>query len=96
MLELSKLGKAKDLLVVLSQMLIEGCSLDLEVYSILVQSIRSQNQIKDCVFLFNMMVNEGLVPDSDRLFDLLSCIANHSQLYKVSSLIDKLICNSGI
>ena len=37
MLELSKLGKAKDLLVVLSQMMIEGCSLDLKVYSILIQ-----------------------------------------------------------
>jgi pentatricopeptide repeat protein len=96
MLKLSELGKAKDLLVVLSQMLIEGCSLDLEVYSILIQSMRSQNQIKDCVFPFNMMVNEGLVPDSERLFDLLSCIANHSQLYKVLSLINKLICNSEI
>jgi hypothetical protein len=42
------------------------------------------------------MVNEGLVPNSERLFDLLSCIANHSQLYKVSSSIDKLICNSEI
>ncbi|KAG2695960.1 hypothetical protein I3760_07G036200 [Carya illinoinensis] len=96
MLELFKLGKAKDVLVAFSQMLVEGCSLDLEVYSTLIQSTSSLNQIKDCVFFFNMMVNEGLVPDSDRLFDLLLCIANHSQLCMVSSAMDKIISKSEI
>ncbi|KAF5454261.1 hypothetical protein F2P56_023938 [Juglans regia] len=96
MLKLFKLGKAKDVLVALSQMLVEGCSLDLEVYSTLIQSMSSLNQIKYCVFFFNMMVNEGLVPDSDCLFDLLLCMANHSQLCMVSSAIDKLISKFAI
>uniref|UniRef100_A0A2N9HZR6 Pentacotripeptide-repeat region of PRORP domain-containing protein n=1 Tax=Fagus sylvatica TaxID=28930 RepID=A0A2N9HZR6_FAGSY len=96
MLELYKLDKAKEVLVVFSQMLTRGCSLDQEVYSILIQSMSSLNRIKECVFYFNMMVNEGLAPDSKRLFDLLLCIANHSQLCMVSSAINELISNSEI
>ena len=96
MLELSKLDRAKDVLVVFSQMLIRGCSLDQEVYSFLIQSMSSLNRIKECVFYFNMMVIEGWVPDSKRLFDLLLCISNHSQLCVVSSAINELISNSEI
>lgn len=37
-----------------------------------------------------MMVNNGLIPDADRLFDQLSFIANHSQLTMISSAIDRI------
>ena len=38
------------------------------------------------------MVNDGLVPNSERLLDMLSSIANHSQLSMILCSIDKLIC----
>lgn len=88
--ELSKSGKAKYLLVVLSQMFIEGCNLDMEAYCILIQSMSQQNRAKESVWFFNMMVNEGLVPDADRLYDQLALLANHSQLCMISGAIDKL------
>ncbi|PQP96690.1 pentatricopeptide repeat-containing protein [Prunus yedoensis var. nudiflora] len=94
MLGLSKLDKAKDLLVVLSKMLVEGCNLDLDAYCILIQSMSLQNRVKECILLFRMMVNEGLIPDSERLFNLLSCIANLSQLHVISDSIDKLASSS--
>lgn len=94
MLGLSKLDKAKDLLVVLSKMLVEGCNLDLDAYCILIQSMSLQNRVKECILLFRMMVNKGLIPDSERLFNLLSCIANLSQLHVISDSIDKLASSS--
>ncbi|KAL4370293.1 hypothetical protein HN51_014775 [Arachis hypogaea] len=96
MRELSKSGKAKDLLVVLSQMLVEGCNLDAETYCILIHTMSKQNQVKECVLFFNMMINEGIVPDPGKLFDQLSFIANHSQLCMISSAIDKLLSKSDI
>lgn len=88
---LLKVGKSKDVLVVLSLMLVEGCNVDSEAYCILIESMSLQNRIEDCVLLFNMMVKEGLVPASERLFETLSCIANHGQLCAISCSIDKLI-----
>jgi pentatricopeptide repeat protein len=38
----------------------------------------------------NVMINKGLVPDSDTLYNLLSCLAKHSQLYLISVSLDKL------
>ncbi|PON69583.1 Tetratricopeptide-like helical domain containing protein [Parasponia andersonii] len=92
MLGLLKIDKPKDISVIFSLMLVEGFNLDLEVYCILIQSMSVQNRIKDCILLFNRMVNEGLVPDSERLLDILTSIANHSQLSMVSCSIDKVIC----
>ncbi|MED6208448.1 hypothetical protein PIB30_045175 [Stylosanthes scabra] len=89
--ELSKSGKAKDLLVVLSRMLVEGCELDVEAYCILIHAMTKQNRVKECVLFFNMMINEGIVPDPDKLFDQLSFIANHCQLCMISSAIGKLL-----
>ncbi|XP_068341910.1 pentatricopeptide repeat-containing protein At1g63330-like [Pyrus communis] len=96
MLGLSKLDKVKDLLIVLSKMLVEGCSLDLDAYCVLIQSMSVQNRMKECLLLFNMMVDEGLIPDSERLFNLLSCIANHSQLHMISCSINKLTSDSKV
>ncbi|XP_057426630.1 pentatricopeptide repeat-containing protein At1g63330-like [Lotus japonicus] len=90
MRELSKSGKAKDLLAFLSQMLIMGSNLDVESHCILISSMSKQNHVKECVLLFNMMVNEGLIPDPDILFDQLSFIANRSQLSMIYSAIEKL------
>lgn len=94
--ELSKSGNTKYQLVVLSRILIEGCNLDMEAYSILIQSMSQEIRAKECVWLFNMMVNEGLIPDSDRLFDQLAIIASHSQLCMISGAIDKLLSNGEV
>ncbi|KAF3454737.1 hypothetical protein FNV43_RR05185 [Rhamnella rubrinervis] len=96
LLGLSKADKGKDLLVVLSQMLVEGCYLDLEAYCILIQNLSLHNRINDSVMLFNMMFKEGLVPDSKKLLEILSCIADRSQLCMISCSIDKLISNCEI
>lgn len=90
MRELSKSRRVKDLLAFLSQMLMVGSNLDVEAYCILIDSMSKQNKIKKCVLFFNMMVNNGLIPDADRLFDQLSFIANHSQLTMISSAIDRI------
>ncbi|XP_061367253.1 putative pentatricopeptide repeat-containing protein At1g12700, mitochondrial [Gastrolobium bilobum] len=100
MRELSKSRKTKDLLVFLSQMLVVGSNLDMEAYCILIHSMSKENQVKECVLFFTKMVNEGLIPDPDRLFDQLSFIANNSQLSMISSAINKIsdtgILNSAI
>ncbi|KAL3573342.1 hypothetical protein D5086_023955 [Populus alba] len=91
MLGLSKSDKGKHMLAFLSQMLVQGTNLDVEAYCILIQSMIAQKQIKDCTLFLNVMVNEGLVPDSDTLYKLLSCLANHSRLYLISVSLDKLV-----
>ncbi|KAK7259036.1 hypothetical protein RIF29_24630 [Crotalaria pallida] len=96
MRELSKLGKAKDLLVVLSRMFIEGFNLDVETYCILFHSVRTLGQVDKCVMYFNMMANEGRIPDPERLFDQLSFLANHSQIHMIFSAIDKLLSKGEI
>ncbi|XP_023005663.1 pentatricopeptide repeat-containing protein At1g64583, mitochondrial-like [Cucurbita maxima] len=89
--ELSKSNKAEIALLVLSQMLVLGYSLNLETYCIFIHSFCAMNRVKDSITLFNRMVNEGLLPDSERLYDLLLCIADHSQLHMILTTIDKLI-----
>ncbi|KAM1799260.1 hypothetical protein TB2_032719 [Malus domestica] len=96
MLGLSKLDKVKDLLVVFSKMLVEGCNLDLDAFCVLIQTMSLQNRVKECVLLFDMVVDGGLIPDSERLLNLLSCIANHSQLHMISGSINKLISDSEV
>ncbi|XP_058770385.1 putative pentatricopeptide repeat-containing protein At3g16710, mitochondrial [Vicia villosa] len=88
--ELSKLDNAKNLSAFLSQMLIVGGILDKEAYCILIRGMIKQNLVKECVLFFNMMVNDGLVPDPDELFDQLSFIANHSRLSMIPSTIEKI------
>lgn len=90
MQELLRSRRAEDMLAFFSQMLMVGSNLDLEVYCILIQSMSKQNKIKECVLFFNTMINEGLIPDPDQLFDQLSFMANHSQLSMISSAIDRI------
>ncbi|XP_057963149.1 pentatricopeptide repeat-containing protein At1g63330-like [Malania oleifera] len=96
MLGLSRTKRGKDLLVVLSQMLVDGCILDVEAYCILIQSMSAQSRAKDCTLFFNMMVREGFVPDSETLACLLSCLADHSQLHMILSAVNKLACDFDI
>ncbi|KAL0555253.1 hypothetical protein IC582_009194 [Cucumis melo] len=94
--ELSKTNKAETALLVLSQMLVLGCNLDLETYYILIHSFSSINRVNESILLFNCMVNEALLPDSEGLYNLLLCIANHSQLHMISTTIDKLVTHTDL
>jgi pentatricopeptide repeat protein len=90
MLRLSKSEQGRHVLAFLSRMLVQGGNLNTEAYCILIQSLIAQNRIKDCSMFLNVMVNKGLVPDSDTLYNLLSCLAKHSRLYLISVSLDKL------
>lgn len=91
MLGMSKLCKAKQLLAVLSQMLVEGCALDGKAYCILIQSTSAEKRIEDCALFFNAMVYDGFTPDEDTMYGLLGCLANHSRLNMVLTGINKLM-----
>ncbi|KAJ6928490.1 hypothetical protein NC652_012565 [Populus alba x Populus x berolinensis] len=84
MLRLSKSEQGRHVLAFLSRMLVHGSNRNTEAYCILIQSLIAQNRIKDCSMFLNVMVNKGLVPDSDTLYNLLSCLAKHAQLYLIS------------
>lgn len=91
MLGLHKSERAKDVLVMVSQMLIGGCAINAEAYCILIRSMSTLNRFKECALFFKLMLNEGLMPDSEAMHDLLSCLANHSQLHLLSKDINKII-----
>lgn len=93
MLALATLNKENDILVLLSQMLVEGISVNAETYSVLVQSMYSKGRIKDMALFFNLMVREDLIPDSGLLTNILSFLANNSQLTLILPAIDKLFSN---
>ncbi|OMP09400.1 hypothetical protein COLO4_05513 [Corchorus olitorius] len=94
MLALHKSQRAKDVLVILSQMLIGGCAVHAEAYCILIRSMTTLNRFKDCASFLKLMLDEGLIPDSETLHDLFSCLASHSQLHLVSKDIDEIISRS--
>lgn len=93
---LPKYEKTDSLLVMLSQMVVNGCSPNEETYCILIQSMSKANQSTHCVWLFNLMLNQGLFPNSETITSLLICLAKHSQLHKILHAMDKRILSSDI
>lgn len=84
--------KPKYQLIVLAQMVIRGFEISSEAYATLIRgAFSSLDRVKEAALLFNLMVAEGLVPESECLLDLLSLFACHSQLHMISCSIDKLI-----
>lgn len=88
---LARTKRPKDLLLILSQMLVDGCLLDVESYDILIQSTATEGGACDSVLLFNMMLREGLVPDSKTIANLLACIANQYRLHMILPAVHKLV-----
>ncbi|KAL0291824.1 UNVERIFIED_CONTAM: hypothetical protein Scaly_2619100 [Sesamum calycinum] len=88
---LSRSGQENCLWVMLAQMIVIGCALDAETYCILIQCMSAQDRIGDCVFVFNLMLHEDLIPDSETLGCLLSCLAKYSQMHLIFPSIDKLV-----
>ncbi|KAE8678054.1 hypothetical protein F3Y22_tig00111445pilonHSYRG00040 [Hibiscus syriacus] len=91
MLALHKSERAKDVLVVLSQMVIGHCEVDVEAYCILIRSMCALNRFKDCALFCKLMITEGLMPDSETIHSLFSCLMIHSQLHLVSNDIGEII-----
>ncbi|KAL2254221.1 pentatricopeptide repeat-containing protein At5g64320, mitochondrial-like [Sesamum indicum] len=88
---LSRLGQENYLWMMLAQMIVIGCALDAETYCILIQCMSALDHIGDCVFVFNLMLREDLIPDSETLGCLLSCLAKYSQMHLIFPSIDKLV-----
>ncbi|KAJ4828283.1 hypothetical protein Tsubulata_028598 [Turnera subulata] len=93
---LSKLDTPKNLSVFLSRLLVQCCYLDAEAYCILTRSMIAQHNTKHCALFFNVMVNEGLLPDTETTCCLLSYVVNDSQLHLISTSINKLISDSQV
>ncbi|KAL6552324.1 hypothetical protein OROHE_007688 [Orobanche hederae] len=88
---LSKPGQENNVLVMFARMMIAlGSAFDMETYCILVRCMSCLNRTGDCVYLLNLMISEGLVPDSQTLACLLSCLAKYSKLHLVLPFMVKL------
>ncbi|XP_027163037.1 pentatricopeptide repeat-containing protein At1g09900-like [Coffea eugenioides] len=93
---LSKLEKADDLLVVLSRMIVDGCPVEEETYFILIESMSLADNPDHCARFFNVMLSKGLLPNSETLTTVLSCLDKHSQMHMILSAMDQLISCSNI
>ncbi|KAM7273376.1 hypothetical protein ACFE04_028040 [Oxalis oulophora] len=81
----------RGLFIVFSRLLVEGYSIDVEEYCTLIQSTIAENRIRDCALFFNLMIGEGLLPDSETMRVLLSYLASHSKLHTILIAVDKLM-----
>lgn len=93
---LSKLEKANDLLVVLSRMIVDGFPLEKETYSILIESMSLANYPDHSALFFNVMLSKGLLPNSETVTSLLSCLDRNSQMHIILCAIDQLLSCSDV
>ncbi|XP_042477581.1 pentatricopeptide repeat-containing protein At1g63330-like [Macadamia integrifolia] len=89
-------NNAKYVSVLFSQMLVEGCPLDVETYHVLLNAMSMQNRTNDCALLFGKMVACGLEPNSKALSELLIFMAHHSQLHTITHAIENLVCKDEV
>ncbi|KAL8061426.1 hypothetical protein ABFX02_02G085900 [Erythranthe guttata] len=87
-------GHKNCILVVLSRMIVLGCNFTVETYCILIQGMSALNRKGDCLAFFDLMLSEELVPDSQTLACLLSCLAKDSELHLILPSMYKLISKS--
>lgn len=93
---LRKSGEESYSLMILSKMVVIGCTLDVETYCNVLRCMSSLNLTDDCISIFNLMLRGELIPDSETLACLLSCLAKHSQLHLVFPVMDNLVSKSEI
>lgn len=89
---LRKSGEENYSLMILSKMIVMGCAFDVETYCNFLRCMSPLNRTDDCISLFNLMLKENSMPDSETLACLLSCSAKHSQLHLIFPSIDNLVC----
>ncbi|KAF6167163.1 hypothetical protein GIB67_029801 [Kingdonia uniflora] len=90
MLGLLNSQQANYVVVLLSQMLVEGRALDLDTYCILLHSMCLESRTNDSAVLLDRMVACDLVPSSEILDTVVSSLSAHSQLHIVIQTLDKL------
>ncbi|KAK4743542.1 hypothetical protein SAY87_001543 [Trapa incisa] len=79
-------------LVLLAQIVINGFDISSDAYAILIRGIfHTSDQVNEAALLFNLMVAERAIPESECLLDLLSLFACRSQLHMISSSINMLL-----
>lgn len=96
LLGLLDLNKEKDILTFLSQILVEGCALDVKTYCILIHGLCSKFMMREAAILFNQMVHESFIPNSETLELLVVRLARCSQLHLVMHSLDSLIKKCGL
>ena len=82
--------RPNDALVFLPRILRRGLVLDAKVYCVLIECMVAIHQTKSCVSFFNLMVNEGLLPNIETFATLLSYLAIHSELHIIWTTISEL------
>lgn len=89
-------GEESYYLMILSKMVVIGCTLDVETYCNILQCMSALNRSDECISIFHLMVRDELIPDSETLACLLSCLAKHTQLHLVFPAMDNLVSKSEI
>ena len=75
--------------VLLSQTIVEDCSLDIETYCLFIRTMVSiGGKSDDLIILLKQMIDKKLAPDSETMIFLLKYIENLSQMKKVVPILD--------
>ncbi|KAF5196114.1 Pentatricopeptide repeat-containing protein [Thalictrum thalictroides] len=90
LLRLYESRRTKDVLVLFSRMVMEGCLFDEETYSVLMDTMCVEKRTRDCAQLLDQMVGYSIVPSSETLDRVLSFMACHFQLHIVTRTLTKL------
>lgn len=96
MLKLLELKKVKDILALFSQMLVEGCTLDVATYCLLIRGLCSESTAREAALLFDQMVHESFVPDPETLEVLIHCMAKCCRLHTIMYSLDKATNEEGL
>ena len=78
------LKKEKYMLILLAQMLMEGCPLNSYAYNVLLHYFLTKDTSREAAMLFNRMVSDGFAPDQETFELLVPDMAMFSLLSRVS------------
>ncbi|KAK4753190.1 hypothetical protein SAY87_021988 [Trapa incisa] len=79
-------------IIVLAQIVISGFDFSSDADTIHIRGdFHTSDRVNEAAILFNLMVAEGAIPESECLLDLFSLFACPSQLHMTSSSINKLL-----
>ncbi|KAK8967702.1 hypothetical protein KSP40_PGU009951 [Platanthera guangdongensis] len=88
---LFELNKEKHILPLLSQMFVEGYSLDQEAYFILIHGFYVRGRSGIASNLFDRMVDDGIIPGSEELEKIIEIFAECSLVRSVANSLEKLV-----
>ncbi|CAM0876845.1 unnamed protein product [Alopecurus aequalis] len=93
---LVQLKKEKYLLIILAQMLMEGCLLNSYAYNVILHCFLTKETIREAAMLFNRMVSDGFAPDQETFELLVPDMAVFSLLRRVSESLLKVVNIDGM